>query len=317
MEWLDDLREGVVLVEAGRVTRVNRAAGEFLQVDPEASIGKPLIAVLRDHRIESVVLEQRPVELEARSRRLLVRPIRGGLSLEDVTMLRSREEEARDLLAVLSHELRTPVATIQSTLEALSEDLPADRRMRFLQRALREGERLVRLLDDLTIDVAPPAARTVLVADVVDRAMALLEPVLAARHVEVRRTGSELSAWVDPDKMLQVVLNLLENAAIHGPAGSVIDVEQRPSPDGSLAILTVRDRGAPLRATAFEGLFAPHRRGGGASSKGSGLGLYIVKSIAERAGGRAWGEPTVNGNAFSVAIPRASGRQEGSTGSVS
>lgn len=306
MDWLDDLHEGVVLFEEGVVTYVNAAAADILHVDAEWALGRPLIAVARDHRIEAVAHSGSATELDVRGRRLHVEPIRGGLSLQDVTRIHRRDQEARELLAVLSHELRTPVTTIQSALEALQDDdLPGSLRDRFLQRAEQEVQRLRRLLADLTVDVSPPRARSVLVPDVLDRAEALLAPLMEDRSVEVVRAGPPLTVWMDPDKMLQIVLNLLENAIIHGPRGEAVLLDVRTSSGGERVELEVVDRGEPLPADGFDAMFVPHRRGEAAAAPGAGLGLYIVRSIAERSGGRAWGRPTDDGNAFGVAVPAA------------
>lgn len=315
MDWVDDISEGIVLVDRGRVSVVNRAAAEFLQIDRANAEGKPLIAVVRDHRIELAYLEQRVIEVEVRGHWLVVSPIRGGLSLRDVTRVRAREEEARNLLAVLSHELRTPVTTIQSTLEALSEDLPEAQRARFLARALREGERIVRLLGDLTTDVAPPRARTIPVSDAIDRAESLLEELAASRSIDIRRRGPDPAVWMDPDKLLQIVFNLLENAVIHGPADAEVQIDVRASEDGTYVALAVRDFGPPLELDTFEEMFAPHRRGRRSGVSGSGLGLYVVRSIAERAGGSATGRPWSHGNEFVVTLPTPEARQDAATAS--
>ena len=305
MDWLDDLREGVVLVEDSVVSYLNAAAAALLYVDRDRVVGRPLIGVARDHRIEAVARGGDPVEVEVRGRRIRVERIRGGLSLVDVTRVRQSEEDARELLAVLSHELRTPVTTIQSTIEALQDDdLPLATRERFLRRAEQESRRLMRLLADLTVDVSPPRSRSVHLPEVVDRALALIAPKLAERGVSVRRQGPALDVWMDPDKALQLVLNLVENAVVHGPADREILIETRTAAEGDRAEIEVHDRGDPLAEDAFEGLFVPHRRGDAAAAAGAGLGLYIVRSIAERAGGRAWGRPTSAGNAFGVALPR-------------
>lgn len=306
MDWLDDLTEGVVLFDEGVVTYVNAAAADILHVDAQWARGRPLIAVARDHRIEAAAHSGSATELDVRGRRLHVEPIRGGISLQDVSRIHRRDQEARELLAVLSHELRTPVTTIQSALEALQDDaLSESLRDRFLHRAEQEVQRLRRLLEDLTVDVSPPRARSVPVPDVLDRAEALLAPLVQERSIEVVRSGPPLTVWMDPDKMLQIVLNLLENAIVHGPSGEAVLLEVRKSPGGELVHLEVVDRGKPLPEDAFDGLFVPHRRGEASAAPGAGLGLYIVRSIAERSGGRAWGRPTEDGNAFGVAVPAA------------
>jgi signal transduction histidine kinase len=155
--WLDDLAEGVVAIEEGRVVRINRAAQAMLEVDGEHSVGSPLMSVLRDHRLEQAYLERRSVELHTRGRTLAAHPTSWGLLLRDVSDVRASQAGSRELLAVLSHELRTPVTIIRSVLEALRYELPQERRDRFLAQAEAESVRLTRLLEDLTVDVSPPS----------------------------------------------------------------------------------------------------------------------------------------------------------------
>lgn len=302
--WFDDLLEGVVVVEDGRVVRLNRAAAALLEVDPERSSGLPLIAVLRDHRLERALLERREVEVRTRGRTLVATPTDWGLLLRDVSALRASQAGARELLAVLSHELRTPVTTVHSVLEALRLDLPPERRERFLARAEAEVVRLVRLLEDLTVDVAPPRARSVDLAEVVERACGILATTLEAHAVTLETEGIAGSVWADPDKVLQVVVNLVENAAIHGPDRATVTLTARRDADRpELVILAVCDRGPPLGPETIEGLFEPHTRGTSVKAKGTGLGLYIVRSIAERWGGSAWGGSSSGGNTFAVSVP--------------
>jgi signal transduction histidine kinase len=177
--FADALAEGVVLVADGRVRALNATAAAMLQTTPERAVGAPLIAVVRDHRIEAALLGTAPIEVATRGRRIVVVAIQGGLLLRDVSSARRAEESARDLLAVLSHELRTPVTTIRAALEALRFDLPAAQRDRYLARAEGEADRLTRLLSDLTVDVAPPHARSLAWRDELARATGLLADVLA------------------------------------------------------------------------------------------------------------------------------------------
>ena len=79
------------------------------------AVGLPLIAVLRDHRLEGAFLSGHAVELETRGRVLRASSAPGGMILQDLTEMRRAQENARELLAVLSHELRTPATTIRST----------------------------------------------------------------------------------------------------------------------------------------------------------------------------------------------------------
>lgn len=301
--WFDAVADGLLLIEQGRVQEINRAAATFLEVEPAEAVGLPLIAVVRDHRLERVVVEGGEVELETRGRIIRAYSIPDGLVLRDVTEARRAKENARELLAVLSHELRTPVTTIHSTLEALHYDLPEAQRERFLLRAQGEVERLVRLLDDLTVDVKPPRLRRIALGDVLERAVALLHDTFEEHGIRLTLEVAELTVWADHDKLLQVLINLLENAAVHGPDDNEIVLKAFVNPErqGEAQVL-VQDQGEPLEPTAMERLFEPHARGVASKTQGTGLGLYIVRSIAERWGGYAWGKPLEHGNEFGFSV---------------
>ena len=221
-------------------------------------------------------------------------PVDGVLLLRDVTELRRAEENARELLAVLSHELRTPVTAIRAALEALAGDPPDGLRTRFLGRATQEAERLVRLLEDLTVEVRPPRERSLLLTEVAQRAVGVVQPVLHRTGVQLLTELPPLKLWADEDKLLQVLINLLENAAVHGPDGGTVMLVARTE-DG-MARIEVWDEGEPLDPTRVDELFQPHSRGRRAKAKGTGLGLYIVRSIADAGGAEPGAAPAAASN---------------------
>lgn len=305
--WWNRLSEGVVLVEGGLVAGVNEAAARLLDVDATWVQGRSVIAVVRDHRVEEALAQGLPRTLQIRNKHVHVVPFNGGLLLKDVTEVRRAEENARELLAVLSHELRTPATSIRAVLDALNDDPSPELAARFLPRAIAEADRLSRLLEDLTVEVKPPETRRIAITEVVTRALSLLQPLLEQREVQVVQSVPEAVVMADADKLLQVLVNLLENAAIHGPAHA--QVELAAWAEGSRLRVEVRDQGTPLDPASVEQLFQPHSRGRGTgSAKGTGLGLYIVRSIASRWGGESWGGPRTDaepGNSFGVSVPLA------------
>jgi signal transduction histidine kinase len=302
--WIDDLTEGIVLIDGGRIRVVNARAAEMLDVDADGVFGLPMIAVLKDHRLERAYLENTQVELTTRGRALQARPITGGLALRDISALREIRSSSRELLAILSHELRTPVTTIRATIEALHYDLSEEERRGFLAQAESECQRLVRLLEDLTVDVKPPRERSVPLSEVCERVRTVLTPILDANRISLEVDVGELIVWADPDKVLQVVINLVENAAMYGPDGAEVTISARLEPNRpEMVRVVVKDLGVPLEAEMLGRLFAPHVRGNGSIGVGSGLGLYIVRSIARRWGGEAWASPLPSGNEFGVLVP--------------
>ena len=305
--WLDQLTDGVVLIAGEHIRYLNRTAAEILEVDPEGVADLPLITALRDHRLEHAYLQGVATELETRGYIVQVLPIEGGLLLRDVTALRQSQRDARELLAVLSHEFRTPVTAIRATLEALRLDLPDDKREHFLTQADSECARLVRLLEDLTVEVTPPRARRVVLSELITRAAMLLEPTLERERVALELIIPDLVVWADVDKLLQAALNLIENAAVHGPSDAVVEVTAFPGPDetGGFAHVVVRDRGVPLEPELMAELFKPHTRSGSGKTHGTGLGLYIVRSIVEKWRGSFWGKPLEQGNEFGFTVPMA------------
>ncbi len=307
---LQQLTEGVVLTDETQVvTFINDAACNLLDVRREAALGMPAMAVLRDHRLEEALLSQGTVEIQTRQRVLIARGVEQGLLIRDVSEARRAREEARELLAVLSHELRTPVTSIRSVLEALGTDgLPEEQRTRFMRLAVAEAERLVRLLRDLTIDVKPPVHRSVSLAETALRAVAVLRETLQEFNITVDTRGvPDVTVFADPDKLLQSLVNLIENAAQHGPADATVEVlAETDESEGPVRVM-VRDRGLPLSQERLEELFSPDSRVRSTRSRGTGLGLYIVRSITERWGGTAWGRPLADGNEFGFSVPLATG----------
>ncbi|MPY67215.1 histidine kinase [Deinococcus sp. SDU3-2] len=313
--WMDALGQAVLLfgaVQGGppTVLRVNAAAARLWGVPQERAAGRPLLEVVRRHTLEALAERGGELELEMAGRTLRCTATRAGagepgaLIVEDVTEHRRREAELREAAAVLSHEFRTPVAGLRGVLEALEYDLPPELARKFVGQGLQEVERLGRLVEDLAVGFRPTRARTLPLAEAFARAERLLAPEVTARGATLT-FGDDHLVRADPDKLLQVLLNLVENALRYGPPAGAVEIAT--SGRGAWVEVAVLDHGAPLGDTGS--LFRAHTRGPSADGQGSGMGLYIVRSIVEGWGGQVWAERRGERNAFCFTLPGGGHRE--------
>ncbi len=283
MKGWDRAIEGAIWFPEGRIRYLNPAAEKLLGVRAERVLGAPLIHALRDRRLLALAEAGGEAELWVRGRRLLARAAGDWLYLLE---LPQEPAEAAQLL----HELRTPVTAIHSLLR-LFETASPEEQSEILATLQSEAERLVRLVaSGGYAPEVPPYPLSAL-------RKRLLRILPAAR--EVVWAGEEVRLRVDPDALFQILLNLVENALIHGrPPVSVV-----ARPEGETLLLEVQDAGPPI--PDYERLFAPGARGpSAAQARGTGLGLAIVRRIARGFGGEAYGTRREGANAFGVRIPK-------------
>lgn len=304
--WADALPQAVVLHEDGLISALNAAAAGLFGVSSERARGRPLLEVLRRHTLEALAERGGELELQIGERAMHCRGVPGALIIEDLTPHRRREAELREAAAILSHEFRTPVAALRGVLEALEYDMPAEMQQHFVRQGLQEVERLGRLAEDLAVGFRPTRARTFALSESVERAARLLAAETERAGSRVEQQGDAV-VRADPDKTLQVLLNLIENALKYGPKGQPVRVAVSPASGGMVAV-AVCDGGPALRGS--EGLFRAHVRGEHAPGVGSGMGLYIVRSIVQGWGGQAWAERReppggTAHNAFCFTVPTA------------
>jgi PAS domain S-box-containing protein len=274
--------------------------------EPAADQGYGVDLVTRDGRRVPVAVSSAPI-LDPRGE------VMGGVDVvRDVSREREIDEVKSSLISTVSHELRTPLTLIHGFAELLVlRDMPVERRRAAAEEILEASRRLARLIDDLLSVSRMESGRLVLdprpldLGGLVERTLSPFR-AMAARH-SIR---SEIPAglpviWGDPDKVEQILTNLVGNAIKYSPAGGEVVVSVSCEDDE--VRVSVRDQGIGMSPRDMGQLFEKFyrvdrdevRRAGG-----TGLGLYITKRLVEMHGGRIWAESwTGSGSEFSFTLP--------------
>jgi len=228
--------------------------------------------------------------------------------------LLERSHVIRDLVYALAHDLRTPLAaayaTAQQALRGAYGPLP-ETYQEVLATTLRSNEELQRMVETLLVVARHESGEgfrrreRVDLAQIAREAVAELEPTARERDVQFTLQPQSAILIGDPDELRRAAINLLANAIAASPSGTSIDVRTARNERG--VVLTVEDRGegvaAEDRANLFQRFGATTRKRGA----GTGLGLYIVRLIAEEHGGKATYEPLERGSRFVIDLPEAAG----------
>ncbi|MCA9279893.1 MAG: hypothetical protein H6815_05535 [Phycisphaeraceae bacterium] len=321
---------------------------DLLDVVARASTGtssERQIAFARDNITRLVHV--RAVPLDANGHDASQRPSRSGvlLTMRDVTSLASANQVKTDFVANASHELRTPIATIQSAAETLGsiENLPPETRARMVNVIQAHAGRLEEIVRDL-LDLSKlesPQLRVALgpfdLDEMRHRLHTLLEPRLLARHItlEYEFAPEFESLHTDPMLLMLVMKNLVENAVkfahketavrVVGHVGSKSDITHDrvtesmdniapapiPYPNGRTAIIEVIDSGIGIPIDQQQRIFerfyqVDSARTGATGDRGSGLGLAIVKHAVRTLGGRVRAESVwKQGTRMIVELPSA------------
>jgi two-component system OmpR family sensor kinase len=230
------------------------------------------------------------------------------------------EERLRSFLADASHELRTPLTSIQGYAELLRKDALPDpvARDRALARIEQEAARMGQLVGDLAVlaregEGPTPGATRVDLGVVVDEVVSDARAIDGSRTIDLDVAGP-VPVRGHRGHLEQLVHNLVGNALFHTPAGSPVRVEVgiRPDPEGDQAVLVVRDHGPGLTPDQADRVFDRFYRASTSRDGGSGLGLFIVATLARGFGGTATVESAPGeGSAFTVVLPLDPGGSNG------
>ncbi len=229
--------------------------------------------------------------------------------------LASTDDARAQLLSDLAHEIRTPLATLEAHIDGLEDGMVTASAATFdVMRS--EVHRLRRLASDVRLAAQAQEhalelhLQAVSVADLVDNACGLYEPRYQDKGLTVRNTCQHRNhmVLVDPDRMQQVLGNLLDNALRHTPTGGEVRVGCQQQ--DQLFEITVSDTGEGLATDDLERIFHRFQRLDGARSTdhaGSGLGLTIARALVQDQGGDlfASSDGPGTGSTFTIRIPAA------------
>lgn len=219
-------------------------------------------------------------------------------------------EHDNDALALLAHELRTPVSTIVAAaagLERGGEDLPPDKQRTLVRLVASEAKRLARLVEDVVAAAKLDANQLPIEPRLTDVGALAASAAHAARATAppdrsiAEQSSGDTSAHVDPDRLRQVIDNLIENALRHA-AGTVALSTRRAN---ELVRIEVTDDGPgipePERVKIFDKF---HRLD--SPAPGTGLGLWLCHELVTRMNGRIWvTEGSAGGACFVIELPVA------------
>jgi two-component system phosphate regulon sensor histidine kinase PhoR len=333
---LDSMVEGLVVLGAdGRIALANRAAEQIFQFS-RMMVGGTLLEAIRNHEVAALAVRaaeapgaiEHEVRLEGAKPRVLqisavaLHDAQGAaagvvLVFHDVTPIRQLEAMRQDFVANVSHELRTPLSLIKSAVETLIDGGKNDPAVttRFLEIIDKHASRLTLLIDDLLLLARLDSDRVELNLQPVPLRLAAQEAlddeavIARARGVTLTNEVAEgIVARVDPLRLRQVLINLIDNAIKYGRANGQVAIRGRAL-DGTRVELSVRDDGPGIPVEAQARVFERFYRVDKARSReqgGTGLGLAIVKNVVQAHGGEVRVESTPGSGAeFFITLPAA------------
>jgi Signal transduction histidine kinase len=333
-EFVDTLEDGLLDVDPSlHVVRANPAAHGLLRRPPGGLVGRSLIEIFLDPGAEAIashalvdgtaVGEVRIADADGPVLAIRARRTSGGgatLTLADVSELRRLQRIRTEFIDNLSHELRTPLTTVSLLAETLTREadavgdvLPPKMRDRIGKIEVETGH-LVQMVSELLDLSRIESGSSLGPLDDVDLAR-LANDAGERLRLFAERQGVTLRVDVpmpvptvrgDPERLGQVLINLVHNAVKFSPDGGDVTVAVRS--ESETVVVSVRDHGVGIPRAAqdriFERFYKVDRARVRGETGGTGLGLAIARHVIEQHHGRIWVESTEGvGSTFSFALP--------------
>lgn len=333
---LSHMTDGVIATDRrGKVVIVNEMALLLLETTNEEAIGKSILELLniQENYTLRELLEERNEQLLDVSKSeedqsilkadfAMIRRESGFISglvcvLHDVTEQEKNERERREFVSNVSHELRTPLTSMRSYIEALQDGAWRDPEIapRFLGVTLEETDRMIRMINDLLhlsrIDSqkSPIQLELVNLNEMVNFVLERFEMMIKSenKNYTIKKEFTRRTIWteVDPDKIIQVLDNIMNNALKYSPDGGEITCTLLETHNN--VIITISDQGMGIPQQDVKRVFNRFFRVDKARSRamgGSGLGLAISREVIQDHGGSIWAESEEGkGSTFYLSLP--------------
>lgn len=340
---LHSINDGVIAVNnEAQVILVNAAAERILDLPPFSETEKLHVnEVIQNQNLANLFLKSLNTRRELEEQIWLEPPDRRFLEVEtslietspgermgiiaiirDITALRELEQAKSDFVSTVSHELRTPLTSIKAytaTLRRRDVDFDESTRQDFLQVIEEETDRLTRLVADI-LDVSRiESGRLTLkkrdfdLSKLVRIIIGKLQSQFSNHEIELIAPESMDMVCADPDKIEQVFVNLVDNAAKYSPSGGEIRLTLEAHP--RRVECSVSDSGVGIPEEHLPQIFEKFHRVDNRATReiyGTGLGLYVSKSIVEAHGGTIWAESVLGqGSTFRFTLPLSSRADRG------
>jgi len=244
--------------------------------------------------------------------------VTGGLIvLRDVTRQRELERLKREFISIISHEIRTPLSSIRGALGLVAEGILDDdpqTAKEMVNIANNNIERLVRLVNDILALNRLESGQVDLkfqwcpVTSLVQQAFSSVEALATAHQIRLEATvPDDLWVWADPDWLVQVLVNLINNAIKFSPSQTAIAVTAEALASESMIQFSVADQGRGIPADKLQTIFGRFQQVDASDSRqkgGTGLGLAICRLIVQQHGGHIWAESELGkGSTFYFTLP--------------
>ena len=328
----------------GKVTIVNPAAAEMLGYKVQELLGQDMHTLSHHTKADgtpnpsescmirqSLLTEQTvrvadeifwrkdgtsfPVEYVARPQISDGKAVGVVVAFTDVTERRALDKMKDEFISTVSHELRTPLTALRAALGLVAGGALAskpEKMHQMVEIALGNTDRLVRLVNDILDLERIGSGKAQLhstmnsVEDLMRRAVELQSVRAEKAHVQFSIAAEGVSVWADPDRILQMLANLIGNAIKFSPNGGEIHLVARNLSDNE-AQIEVHDQGRGIPQDKLEQIFERFQQVDASDSRamgGTGLGLAICRSIAQQHGGRIWAESAPGkGASFFFTLP--------------